>query len=440
LSTISFALFCQFAKIIFLLSQIIAAWERIRISDILLRVELTGKIVQNICKIAEYYVDRILAQLASDGFCGELQVFIPEALLIMFCAAINNAEQVRRSLMFHSKLHLDEITVLYSKNPKYNQEWKVAVERNLDECDQYIGEQIAATIRRLIRRLAEQMKKHIFHLAWSPSACAIETAIKPLIDMLDGELSKVHRILLHKNFSRVMLEQLKAIFPLLKECVQENPGLDPVFYGRLSEACTTLELLSVLALNQTSTRKLIEQYYKDLLQEQDDVTECKYGILNVRAYYNIKSKTLVIDVIGAKQLIPLDTNGLSDPFVVIELVPRIFYQAQPVVKTRIVNKSLNPIFDETFEFHIPNEISPSAMVHFTVMDHDFLRSNDYAGEAFLELADIPGFSSTAGSTLKQFNLILIHPSKKENAPIEILSSRKDDKIAQEFVKILNTAY
>lgn len=52
------------------------------------------------------------------------------------------------------------------------------------------------------------------------------------------------------------------------------------------------------------------------------------------------------------------------------------------------------------------------MVHFTVMDHDFLRSNDYAGEAFLELADIPGFSSTAGSTLKQFNLILIHPSKK----------------------------
>lgn len=54
-------------------------------------------------------------------------------------------------------------------------------------------------------------------------------------------------------------------------------------------------------------------------------------------------------MIGAKQLIPLDTNGLSDPFVVIELVPRIFYQAQPVVKTRIVNKSLNPIFDETFE-------------------------------------------------------------------------------------------
>lgn len=54
----------------------------------------------------------------------------------------------------------------------------------MDECDQYIGEQIAATIRRLIRRLAEQMKKHIFHLAWSPSACAIETAIKPLIDMV----------------------------------------------------------------------------------------------------------------------------------------------------------------------------------------------------------------------------------------------------------------
>lgn len=52
-------------------------------SDIRTRVDLTGKIVQSACKIAEYYVDRILVQLATDGFCGELQVFLPAALLTM---------------------------------------------------------------------------------------------------------------------------------------------------------------------------------------------------------------------------------------------------------------------------------------------------------------------------------------------------------------------
>lgn len=54
-----------------------------RVSDVRLRVDLTEKVVQSICKIAEYYVDKILAQLASDGFCGDLQVFIPGALVSM---------------------------------------------------------------------------------------------------------------------------------------------------------------------------------------------------------------------------------------------------------------------------------------------------------------------------------------------------------------------
>lgn len=52
------------------------------------------------------------------------------------------------------------------------------------------------------------------------------------------------------------------------------------------------------------------------------------------------------------------------------------------------------------------------MVHFIVMDHDFLSSNDFAGEAFLDLADVPGIGNGAGSALRQFNLILIHPSNK----------------------------
>lgn len=93
------------------------------------------------------------------------------------------------------------------------------------------------------------------------------------------------------------------------------------------------------------------------------MSECKYGILNVRAYYNNNSQTLVVDgrlvcraclslcpsVIGAKQIIPLDSNGLSDPFVVIELVPRVRYPNQPMPRTKVVSKTLNPIFDETFE-------------------------------------------------------------------------------------------
>ena len=83
----------------------------------------------------------------------------------------------------------------------------------------------------------------------------------------------------------------------------------------------------------------------------------------MRAYYRLQ--TLVVDgthsqltqfiaqpvvlVIGAKQIPALDSNGLSDPFVVVELVPRLRYPNQPIVKTKVVPKTLNPIYDETFE-------------------------------------------------------------------------------------------
>ncbi|KAK6060193.1 C2 domain protein [Cooperia oncophora] len=174
------------------------------------------------------------------------------------------------------------------------------------------------------------------------------------------------------------------------------------------------------------------------MDQKNEVSECKYGILYVRAYYNANSQTLVLDVIGAKQVIPLDANGLSDLFVVIRLVPKYRYPTQVVSKTRIASKTMNPIFEETFEFHIPPK--PCAMLHFTVMDHDYLQSNDFAGEAFLELADVPGFGVAGGNTLRQFNLMLIQPVQNNKEIIDVLASRKEDKEALEFLRSITTAY
>uniref|UniRef100_A0A915DXS5 Uncharacterized protein n=1 Tax=Ditylenchus dipsaci TaxID=166011 RepID=A0A915DXS5_9BILA len=81
------------------------------------------------------------------------------------------------------------------------------------------------------------------------------------------------------------------------------------------------------------------------------------------------------------------------------------------------------------------------MVHFVVMDHDFLRSNDFAGEAFLDLAEVPGFGQAGVSnTLRQFNLILIHPSRRTKECVNVLDSRKEDKDAQDFVRSIAATY
>lgn len=48
----------------------------------------------------------------------------------------------------------------------------------------------------------------------------------------------------------------------------------------------------------------------------------------------------------------LDSNGLSDPYVIIELVPQLHFRDCHPVKTKVVSKSLNPIYEETFELYV----------------------------------------------------------------------------------------
>lgn len=82
-------------------------------------------------------------------------------------------------------------------------------------------------------------------------------------------------------------------------------------------------------------------------------------------------------------------------------------------------KTLNPVFDECFEFSVTLEqcLQESAMVGFTVMDHDVLTANDFAGECFLSLNNIPGVAECNLGIenfhgLKQIDLVLMQQKDK----------------------------
>ena len=86
-------------------------------------------------------------------------------------------------------------------------------------------------------------------------------------------------------------------------------------------------------------------------------------------------------------------------------------------------------------------LQPGSVIHFTVMDHDLVWSNDFEGEAFLELANVPGIRSDLGDggykDLKFVELILIQPKAYPSKIIEILEHRaaQQDKLAQDFLKM-----
>lgn len=56
----------------------------------------------------------------------------------------------------------------------------------------------------------------------------------------------------------------------------------------------------------------------------------------------------------------------------------------------------------------------SAMIGFTVMDHDVITANDFAGEAFLLLKNIPGVTESIDNFhgLKPIELVLMQQRDK----------------------------
>uniref|UniRef100_A0A183IR04 C2 domain-containing protein n=1 Tax=Soboliphyme baturini TaxID=241478 RepID=A0A183IR04_9BILA len=126
-----------------------------------------------------------------------------------------------------------------------------------------------------------------------------------------------------------------------------------------------------------------------------------------------------VSVIGAEKLTPLDKNGLCDPYVIVELVPSFAFPCSSLYKTKTVMKSLNPIFDETFQFTLPDDVPDDAWLHLIVMDYDFILSDDFAGETFLSLSQLINKKAVKQSHTLRTSLSKI--------------ARPNDKTAQDFL-------
>lgn len=173
-----------------------------------------------------------------------------------------------------------------------------------------------------------------------------DQAIIPLLEYLDLHLSALNSALLIKNFHRV----LHIIWLLvLKELSDQmdSAGEKPAnFHERLYESLQMLvdfihaEGLGLshdvikgddywrveqrLQYHKTDTEHLIDKFHVQRLHEQFQLQNSNapalYGTLSVRAYFNHDS--LCVEVLRAANVIPLDPNGFSDPFVIVELLPR----------------------------------------------------------------------------------------------------------------------
>ena len=119
---------------------------------------------------------------------------------------------------------------------------------------------------------------------------------------------------------------------------------------------------------------------------EEDLKQPKLGSLYFSVEYDHQKTALLVTIIRASGLPVKDANvGSSDPYVKCQLLP----EKKHKVKTRVLRKTLNPVYDETFTFYgISYNQLQGTTLHFVVLSFDRFSRDDIIGEVVHSLNGI----------------------------------------------------
>nr|XP_036861717.1 BAI1-associated protein 3 [Manis javanica] len=426
-------------------------WARLAWPDPTQAQGLGTQLSQDLCEAALFYTQLLRKKVDTQpGATGEA---VSEPL----CVVLNNVELLRKAAG-------QALRGLAWPEGAAGSEG--VLPRPLLSCTQALDEDLqqeAHTVTaHLTSKMAGDVRKCVQHIGLSPDSIQSEEAAAPLMKYLDEKLALLSTSLVKENLSRVLEALWELLLQAILQALGANFDVSADFYSRFHftlEALVSVfhaegqglpleslcdgsykRLQEELRLHRCSTRECIEQYYLDKLKQRP-LEQNRFGRLSVRCYYEAAEQRLVVEVLHAADLLPLDTNGLSDPFVIVELGPPHLFPLVRSQRTQVKSRTLHPLYDELFYFSVPAEVCRhrSACVLFTVMDHDWLSSNDFAGEAALSLGSIGGIArpQVGGSTRARqpITLHLRRPRAQVRSALRMLEGRAN-KDAQEFVKRL----
>ncbi|KAJ8369823.1 hypothetical protein SKAU_G00098510 [Synaphobranchus kaupii] len=133
----------------------------------------------------------------------------------------------------------------------------------------------------------------------------------------------------------------------------------------------------------TSIGRIKPDLYKQKTLETEEVPEnggktC--GKINFSLKYDYENEALIVNILKAFDLPAKDFCGSSDPYVKIYLLP----DRKRKFQTRVHRKTLNPTFDESFQFPATYDELAVSKLHLSVFDFDRFSRHDMIGEVILD--------------------------------------------------------
>ncbi|XP_042249657.1 BAI1-associated protein 3 [Thunnus thynnus] len=443
-------------------SQVREIWLQLAWPDSAGAFIFITRLTDNFCSEAVCYSEMITRKIERNQLGRDHKSFT-----VQLCIALNNMEHVR-VFLGHLPRDLDWSGVERAMEESCGVEGKEQVYKALNgqlfNMDLDLQREAKRLITLLTDKMLPELRRYIQHISLSPDSINNDDAVSPLMKYLQDTMVILTENLVKENLTRVLQSMWELLLRMILDTVTENRGVQVEFYNRFQYTVETLlqffhfkgDGLSLedmksgdykvldeeLKLNKCSSFELIEQYYLEKISQQKTLKHTRYGRISVKCYYDAPEQRLTVEILHAADIIALDANGLSDPFVIVELCPHHLFPMAKSQRTQVKLKTLHPVFDELFYFHVSPEHYRHrfACLTFTVMDYDWLSTNDFAGEAVAPLSDFcwPGRpnASAAGKSVQPVILHLSRSKPSEKPIMRMLDARVGDREAQEFVRRL----
>ncbi|VVC40707.1 Hypothetical protein CINCED_3A013301 [Cinara cedri] len=434
--------------------QIKIFWQQLAWPDAEGSYSFVAKIIDDICRCSVYYSDKMSYKVNYRITGIENKRF---EVTKEWCLAVNNIDYVKQSIRpFVNDLGL---TQLMNNLASYKSEisadhCKKTLDLVVDNAIDTVNNKIIDLLQTVVNKMSPEMNK--FLIEGGEVINTNNTHLDNLMQYLDENLCTLSSELNEENFQRILniiVDQIANImFALIKNNLEKKRP--PSYFRNLRDSFYMLfgflrkdnetenksemieKLESLLHLHTLDTVDLIHEYYLERLRGQMEMEQANEGMLTVKLIFI--NDVLKVDVLNANKIKAMDSNGFSDPFVKVRLLPKEKFQNINKPTTAVHKKTLYPLFDECFKIPLTPEqrAEENGVVTFILKDQDFMGMTDeFISEAFVHFNEIPSVQlENDTGNIPQIRLKLTSPKSLDSKILKTLDTRTTDKLAKEFLK------
>lgn len=387
-------------------------WEDLKWADSDRELEVKKEISHDIYRFTMLYFDKLSEKVKNLEFMkspisGIFNVPVETFIVI---ANFNKVSRESEQCVAELTKGLENFQTITENSHKYG-------EKAIYQLLEFTFGRTAVTVRKLLIEAADNQKtddiaekliiyiEDILTLIFEDLS---EKDIKVAKAVFWDQILTVFEDLIQVSIQRMMPPQffsnLKQILVNLKE-IFTTPDNEEEQNEDVNERIQKIEhILDCYGLN---TSRLIHQYFKDRYELQLQIHKTPfnpYGMLTVFCYF--EGNTLKLEILNARNLIPIGPNKKCDSFVKVSIAPKLHFSNFKSFKTKVHQNTHFPLYEESFELELTeDQISiRDAILCFNIKDKYIIGSDECIAEAFLSFRDIPEYSSK--EKLQQIHLTL----------------------------------